>query len=121
MFQSSNGTSTMLPDVKAISAFPPAAVNRHSKSYGMIRAQLPPTPVETLVRARDLARSAGLRYAYIGNVPGLKDVETTFCPQCKRALIERDLFAITRFDLVGGQSYGGNHPDRDALGGHHRQ
>jgi len=64
---------------------------------------LPPTPVETLVTARDLARAAGLRYAYIGNVRGIPDAETTFCPGCRRPLIERDLFAITRFDLAGGK------------------
>lgn len=65
-------------------------------------AHLPPTPVETLVQAREIARSAGLRYAYIGNVRGLPDAETTFCPNCKRALIERDIYAITRLDVVNG-------------------
>jgi len=64
---------------------------------------LSPTPVETLVRARDVARSAGLRYVYIGNVQGIPEAETTFCPGCKRSVIERDLFAITRFDLAAGQ------------------
>ena len=34
---------------------------------------LTPTPVETLVKARDAARDEGLRYVYIGNVPGLED------------------------------------------------
>ena len=64
---------------------------------------LTPTPIETLVAARDLARAAGLRYAYIGNVRGVPDAETTFCPNCRRAVIERDLFAITRFDLSAGK------------------
>ncbi len=64
---------------------------------------LPPTPVETLVTARDIARTAGLRYTYIGNVRGIPDAETTFCPGCKRPVIERDLFAITRFELTEGK------------------
>lgn len=63
---------------------------------------LPPTPVETLVKARNLARAAGLRYVYIGNVRDVADAETTFCPNCKRAVIERDVFAVTRSRLVAG-------------------
>ncbi len=66
-------------------------------------AHLPPTPVETLVAARDIARAAGLRYAYIGNVRDLPDAETTFCPNCRRAIVERDIFAVTRLDIVAGR------------------
>jgi pyruvate formate lyase activating enzyme len=63
---------------------------------------LPPTPVDTLLQAREIARAAGLRYVYVGNVRGVPDVETTFCPGCKRPIIERDVFAVTRFDLDNG-------------------
>jgi len=66
-------------------------------------AHLPPTPVETLVRARDIARAAGLRYVYIGNVRDLADAETTFCPNCHRAIVERDIFAVTRMDIADGR------------------
>jgi pyruvate formate lyase activating enzyme len=64
---------------------------------------LPPTPAETLVRARAVARAAGLRYVYIGNIRGVPEAETTFCPQCRRAVIERDVYAVTRFDLAAGK------------------
>ncbi len=64
---------------------------------------LPPTPVETLLKARDLARAAGLRYVYIGNVPGLAGAENTACPNCHRTIIERDIFAVTRTDLTAGK------------------
>jgi pyruvate formate lyase activating enzyme len=64
---------------------------------------LPPTPVETLVRAREAARSAGLRYVYLGNVRGVPQAETTFCPNCKKAVVERDIFAVTRFRLKDGK------------------
>ena len=64
---------------------------------------LPPTPVDTLVQARAIAQKAGLRYAYIGNVRGLPGVETTFCPNCKRAVVERDVFAITSFNIEAGR------------------
>jgi len=54
---------------------------------------LPPTPVDTLKDAREVALSEGLHYAYIGNVPG--DIgNNTFCPQCKKLLIKRTGYTI---------------------------
>ncbi|SPE60835.1 conserved hypothetical protein [Verrucomicrobia bacterium] len=64
---------------------------------------LAPTPVDTLVQAREAARAEGLRFVYIGNVPGLEDAGTTRCPNCRKAVVERDIFAVTRLDIVGDQ------------------
>ena len=64
---------------------------------------LPSTPVETLIQAREVARAAGLHYVYIGNVRGVPGAETTFCPNCRRAVIERDLFAITGVQIDEGK------------------
>ncbi len=64
---------------------------------------LPPTPVEVLVKARDLARAAGLRYVYVGNVRDVPDAATTFCPHCHRAVVERDIFAVTASHLTDGR------------------
>jgi pyruvate formate lyase activating enzyme len=64
---------------------------------------LPPTPPDTLIKARAAALSAGLRYVYIGNVRGIPDAETTFCPHCKKAVVERDIFAVTAFNLDAGK------------------
>ena len=47
-----------------------------------------PTPVDSLERAYEIGRAAGLRYVYLGNVPGSKS-ESTFCYNCGRMLIER--------------------------------
>jgi len=66
-------------------------------------AHLAPTPVETLVQARDTARAEGLRYVYIGNVPGLEGAGTTWCPHCGKAVVERDIFAVTQLDIVEGK------------------
>ncbi len=63
---------------------------------------LPPTPTAVLLSAREIARSAGLRYVYIGNVRGVPDAETTFCPSCHRPVIERDIFALTRVQVDEG-------------------
>ena len=49
---------------------------------------MPPTPIETLRRAFELAGEAGLRYAYIGNVM-LPEGQDTACPHCGRVLIRR--------------------------------
>jgi pyruvate formate lyase activating enzyme len=53
----------------------------------------PRTPPETLRRAREIGRAAGLRYVYEGNVPGLGG-ENTCCPSCGKLLIERHGYAI---------------------------
>jgi pyruvate formate lyase activating enzyme len=47
-----------------------------------------PTPIGSLERAFEIGKSAGLRYVYLGNVPGSTS-ESTFCYQCGRMLIER--------------------------------
>lgn len=54
------------------------------------------TPVKTLERAYEIGRESGLRYVYIGNVPGHK-YENTYCYSCNNLLIERYGFYIERF------------------------
>jgi pyruvate formate lyase activating enzyme len=62
---------------------------------------IPPTPVVTLRRARDIARKAGLRYVYTGNVHD-RDGDRTTCPSCGTAVIERDWYEILASNLRGG-------------------
>jgi pyruvate formate lyase activating enzyme len=54
---------------------------------------LPPTPRETLTRARRIALGEGLKYVYTGNVHD-PDGGTTYCPGCAAALIVRDWHRI---------------------------
>jgi pyruvate formate lyase activating enzyme len=56
------------------------------------------TPAATLSRARRIARAAGLRYVYTGNVHD-RDGGTTFCPHCEVALIVRDWYRIEEYRL----------------------
>jgi pyruvate formate lyase activating enzyme len=49
---------------------------------------LPPTPVATLEKARDIALAEGLPFAYVGNVPGHPG-ESTYCPGCRSRLVRR--------------------------------
>ncbi|MBI4667863.1 MAG: hypothetical protein HY747_01560 [Elusimicrobia bacterium] len=60
---------------------------------------LPPTPVETLEKARQIAFSEGLRYVYIGNLSG-HEAENIYCPKCKKVLIRRHGYAILE-NLIG--------------------
>ena len=46
----------------------------------------PATPVATLVRAREIGLKAGLRYVYVGNIPG-ETGENTYCYACQELLI----------------------------------
>jgi pyruvate formate lyase activating enzyme len=62
---------------------------------------LPSTPVETLEQAWNLAHEAGLRFVYIGNVPG-HPADNTVCPACKRTIIVRLGFAVQEYHLKGG-------------------
>jgi pyruvate formate lyase activating enzyme len=61
----------------------------------------PPTPVETLRRACEIGRKAGLRYVYEGNVPG-EGGENTYCYQCGAPLIERHGFFVRQNRIRDG-------------------
>jgi len=62
--------------------------------------QLPSTPVSTLVKARKTALDSGMKYVYIGNVPGT-DFENTLCPSCKKVVVERKGFQVLQKNLKG--------------------
>ena len=59
-----------------------------TRYYPAYRFEAPPTPIATLKRAREVGRDAGLRYVYLGNVPGQRGERTT-CPGCGAVLIRR--------------------------------
>ena len=69
---------------------------------------LPPTPVETMELARNVALDTGLNYVYIGNVPG-HEGNHTFCPGCKKALIKRRGYLIMENNLSGSRCKYCNH------------
>ncbi len=61
---------------------------------------LPPTPLETLRRAREIGLSAGLHFVYLGNVPG--EGEDTLCPSCGHLLLRRRGFSVVKNDILDG-------------------
>jgi len=64
--------------------------------------QLPATPVATLDRAVDIARKSGMRYVYVGNVPG-HSAENTVCHKCGKLIIERRGFVIIANKIKDGR------------------
>lgn len=62
--------------------------------------RLPPTPVGTLTRFRELAMKEGIRYVYIGNVPGHEGANT-YCHNCSKLLIKREGYSIPVYNLTG--------------------
>lgn len=63
---------------------------------------LPPTSVETLEQAREIAQEVGLNYVSVGNVPGHR-YNSTFCPRCKKRLIHRIHFSVLANNIVDGK------------------
>jgi len=70
-----------------------------SAYYPSYQFEAPPTPVTALERARDIAIAGGLRYVYMGNVPGHPH-ENTFCPRCETLLIERYIFDVRAYHIT---------------------
>ena len=64
--------------------------------------QLPSTPLLTLQKARETALSEGMKYVYIGNVPGA-NLEDTICPKCSKNVVERKGFRVIQNNIVNGK------------------
>jgi pyruvate formate lyase activating enzyme len=59
------------------------------------------TTPEMLTRAAALAKAAGLRYVYAGNLPGgVGDLENTRCPSCSALLIERYGYLVRAYRIT---------------------
>jgi len=86
--------------VDALGAETPWHISRFHPTYKL--TDHPPTPVETLIRARDIGIKAGLRYVYIGNVPG-ENGEKTFCYRCNGLLIDRWGFYVQDNRIKNGK------------------
>ncbi|MFA6096702.1 MAG: AmmeMemoRadiSam system radical SAM enzyme [Candidatus Paceibacterota bacterium] len=61
---------------------------------------LPDTPLKTVQKAYKIGKDAGLKYVYLGNVPG-GTTENTYCPKCSELCVKRVGYYIERFDKDG--------------------
>ncbi len=67
----------------------PWHLSRFHGAYNML--DRPPTPIETLERARNIGFEEGLYYVYVGNTGGVGSA-STMCPDCKSICISREGF-----------------------------
>jgi pyruvate formate lyase activating enzyme len=79
----------------------PLHISRFHPEYKL--DHLSATPIQTLTQAREIAQRAGLHYVYIGNVRGVAHAATTFCPRCRKPIVERDIYAVQTNQLSGGK------------------
>lgn len=77
----------------------PWHISRFHPTYRL--TDRPVTPLESLLRAHKIGKEAGLRYVYMGNVPG-QEGEKTACPHCNRIVIDRVGFSIRNYALDDG-------------------
>jgi pyruvate formate lyase activating enzyme len=61
---------------------------------------LPATPIATLEHALEIGKKAGLKFIYIGNVPG-HDGENTKCYNCGKLIIQRQGYSTRITGLEG--------------------
>jgi pyruvate formate lyase activating enzyme len=78
----------------------PLHFSRFHPQYRM--RNLPPTPAETLERAREIARTEGLHFVYLGNILA-EDAANTYCPDCSELLIERSGYQVLRQNVKEGR------------------
>jgi pyruvate formate lyase activating enzyme len=78
----------------------PLHFSRFNPEY--LLKNLPPTPVETLERAKAVADAEGLHYVYIGNVPG-HPAENTYCPKCRKIVVERTGYTVSTVHIQNGK------------------
>ena len=64
--------------------------------------RLPATPIETLEKLRELALSEGIRYVYLGNVPG-HDGTHTYCHNCRKVVVKRNGYMIQAYHIADGR------------------
>ncbi len=60
---------------------------------------LPPTEVKYLEKAHQIAKDAGMKYVYLGNI-STGTGENTYCPGCGELLIKRDGFQVVNDNLL---------------------
>jgi len=80
----------------------PWHISRYHPDYKYDHA--PATPEPVLRQAERIGRDAGLKYIYIGNLPG--ESNTTRCPGCGEILIRRDRFAASTNRIRDGKCPG---------------
>ncbi len=77
----------------------PLHFTRYFPAY---RFHASPTEIEKMEWAYNEARKKGIRYVYLGNVPGHR-YENTYCPSCGAVLITRYSFQVLSINIREGR------------------
>ena len=101
------GLNDSLTEIKAMSKWlktnigtdVPLHFSRFFPAYKL--ENLPKTPYKTLQACRNVAREVGLKYVYIGNIPGLTE-QNTVCPPCGKTVIQRLGYEVRKNVLKRG-------------------
>jgi pyruvate formate lyase activating enzyme len=78
----------------------PIHFTRFHPDYQLLN--LPPTPIETLEKAYQIAKSEGIHYPFVGNVPGHPG-NNTYCPKCGKTIVSRSGFFVTDIHIKNGR------------------
>jgi len=78
----------------------PWHISRFHPCYNMM--DRPSTPLSALEDAYGAGKAAGLKYVYIGNVPG-RASENTYCHSCGELLVQRYAYQIENFMKAEGR------------------
>ena len=78
----------------------PWHLSRFSSSLSWKLKDSPSTPDHIIYEAHEIGKEAGLKYVYVGNVPG-DQKENTYCPRCGELAIRRMGYQIERLDNQG--------------------
>jgi pyruvate formate lyase activating enzyme len=87
--------------IKDIDPGIPWHISRFYPAYKL--QEIPPTPTKTLINIRQIGLQVGLRYVYLGNVPGEGDGENTYCYNCHKLLIRREGFSVFENHIKDGK------------------
>ena len=72
----------------------------YSRYFPRYRFSEPQTPVETLRRAFEIAKSK-LKYVYVGNI-AMDGTSDTLCPECGNTLVERSYYSVSVSGIKNG-------------------
>lgn len=78
----------------------PWHLSRFSSSISWKLKKVPTTSEEIIFEAYDIGKNAGLKYVYVGNIPG-DQRENTYCPSCGKLAIRRFGYDLERYDNHG--------------------
>ncbi len=77
----------------------PLHFSRFFPNYRM--KNLPPTPPDTLDRAREIADAEGLHHVYVGNIHR-PEASNTYCASCGKLLVERVQYQVVQNRIASG-------------------